>query len=265
MTLRRQLLVVAPFFLTGCLERKDTTEPSTGTGRVRVVHVAPTVGALTITREGASLASALSFGALAPATGSGSSPAGPGVLSVRADADGATLYSAQAPIARDAGTTIVLVGNTGAAFAAGSARSFQPLVLRDTAASPTAGAWLRIVHAADSVAAIGTPAIASSGVDIYVYPQGTVRPTAAPIAGAALRLINATFRTVTAYQVLTAAGAYQVEVFATGAAPTTATPLVSTVVTLVNASKATVIARRALPGATAAPLNAFGLLVIPEA
>jgi hypothetical protein len=261
----RRLLLVAPLILTGCLERDDTTAPSTGTGQVRVVHVAPTVGALTVTREGSSLASALAYGASAPATGTGSSPAGPGVLTIRADGDGTTLFSAQAPIARDAGTTIVLVGNTGAGFTAGSARSFQPLVLRDTTASPSAGAWLRIVHAADSVAATGTPAVANSGVDIYVYPQGTPRPTAAPAAGAALRLINATYRTVTAYQVLTTAGAYQVEVFVTGAAPATATPLVSTLVTLANASKATVIARPARPGATTAPLNAFGLVLIPEA
>lgn len=264
MPLRRPYLLVIPLFVSGCLERDDSTAPSTGVGQVRVVHVAPTVGAVTVTRAGSTLAAALSYGAVAPATGAVPSPAGPGALVVRADADAVQLFNTQAPIARDAGTTVVLVGNTGAGFAAGSARSFQPLVVRDTTASPASGAWLRVIHAADSVTATGTPLVASSGVDIYVYPQGTPRPTAAPAAGTALRLINATFRAVTAYQVLTAAGAYQVEVFVTGAAPATATPLASAVVTLANASKTTVVARRAQPGATTAPLNAFGLILLPE-
>ncbi len=265
MRLPRQLLTLALPLLSGCLEREESTAPSTGIGQVRVVHVAPTVGALSATREGSALASALAYGSVAPASGTGPSPAGPGVLAIRSDVDGATLYSAQAPIPRDAGTTIVLVGNSGAAFAAGAVRSFQPLVLRDTSAAPTSGAWLRLVHAADSVTATGTPATASSGVDIYIYLQGTARPTAAPASGAAVRLINATYRTVTAYQVLTTAGAYQVDVFVTGAAPATAIPLVSTVLTLSNATKATVIARRAQPAASAAPLNAFGLVVLPGA
>jgi hypothetical protein len=264
MTFRSLLLPVAPVLLLGCLERDDATAPSTGSGRVRVVHVAPTVGTLAVTRLGGELAASLSFGAVAPATGATTSPAGPGVLTIRDVTGNTTLYNEQAPIARDAGTTIVLLGNVGSGFAAGSARSFQPIVLRDTVASPASGAWLRLVHAADSVAVTGTTPTVSSGVDIYVYPQGTARPTAAPVAGAALRLINASYRTVTAYLPLTNAGAYQVEVFVTGAAPATAVPLVSTTIALTNASKTTVIARRAQPGATAAPLNAFGFVVLAE-
>ncbi len=259
----RSCLLLAALVLTACEGRDDSTAPSTGTARVRIVNVSPTVSALDATRLDASLATGLAYGAVTPATGYGSSPAGPGDLTVRNG--GVTIFNAQTPLRRDSATTILMLGSTDAAFAAGSARTFQPITLRDTAAVPASGAWLRIVHAADSVAvSTVTAGLATSGVDIYVYPQGTTRPTAAPVAGAALRLINATYRTVTAYLPLTAAGAYQVEVFVTGAAPATATPLISTVATLAAGSKATVIARRPLVGATAAPLNAFGLVLLSE-
>jgi hypothetical protein len=263
MRLRRSIVTVVPVLLAGCLEREDVTAPSAGQGRVRAVHAAPTVGALSVTRAGSDVVSALVYGAVGPATGYGSSPAGSGVLTIRDGA--ATLFNTDTPIPLTGATTLVMVGNSGSTFAAGSARSFQPLVVRDTAAAPASGAWLRIVHAADSVAVTGTPAVVSSGVDIYVYPVGTARPAAAPAAGTALRLINASYRTVTAYLPLTTAGSYTVEVFVTGAVPATATPLVATTVALTNASKTTVVARRALPGGTTAPLNAFGLILLPEA
>jgi len=255
------LLVAAPAVLLGCDERDDVTSPSTGTARVRVVHVSPTASALGVSRTDAPLATALTYGAVSPATGYGASPAGPGILRVT-DAGGATVFNAQIPLLRDTAQTIVLLGNPGAAFAAGSARTFQPVALKDTAAAPAAGAWLRLVHAADSVAA--TAGAATSGVDIYIYPQGGARPTAAPAAGTAIRIINASYRAVTAYLPLTTPGAYTVEVFVTAAVPATATPLIATTVTLANLSKATVVARRALAGATTAPLNAFGLVLLPE-
>lgn len=261
MRLTRLVPVVVLAALSGCLEREDTTAPSTGTARVRVVHASPTSSALDVSRSGAALGTALTYATVSPASAYGSSPAGPGVLLVK-DASGATLFNAQIPLLRDTALTIVAVGNSGAAFPAGSARTFQPIALRDTAASPAAGGWLRIVHAADSVAA--NAGVATSGVDIYIYPQGSPRPTAAPTAGAAIRIINAAYRAVTGYLPLTAVGAYTVEVFVTGAAPTTATPLVATSVTIANLSKATVVARRAFVGATAAPLNAFGLVLLPE-
>jgi hypothetical protein len=263
MRLTRLVPVVALAALSGCgLEREESTAPSTGTARVRVVHVSPTASALDVTRSGAAIATALAFATVSPTTAYGSSPAGPGELLVR-DATGATLFNAQFPLLRDTAMTIVALGTPGSTFAAGSARTFQPFVLRDTAAAPSAGGWLRIVHAADSVAA-GTGGAAASGVDIYIYPQGTPRPTAAPAAGAAIRIINASYRAVTGYLPLTATGAYTVEVFVTGAVPTTATPLIATTVTIANLSKATVVARRAQVGATAAPLNAFGLVLLPE-
>ncbi len=262
MRLTRLVPVVALAALGGCLEREDVTAPSAGTARVRFVHASPTASALDVSRSGAALATALAYSAVSPATLYGSSPAGPGVLLVK-DASGATLFNAQIPLLKDTAMTIVAVGTAGAAFPAGSARTFQPIALRDTAASPAAGGWLRIVHAADSVAA-NTAGVATSGVDIYIYPQGSPRPTAAPTAGAAVRIINAAYRAVTGYLPLTTAGAYTVEVFVTGAAPTTATPLVATSVTIANLSKATVVARRASVGATAAPLNAFGLVLLPE-
>ena len=259
----RTCLLLAALVLTACEGPDDSTAPSTGTARIRVVNVSATVSSLDATRLGGSLASALAFGAVSPATGYGSSPAGPGDLTVRNGA--VTIYNAQAPLRRDSATTILMIGSTDAAFAAGSARTFQPIALRDTVAVPASGAWLRIVHAADSVAvSTVTAGLATSGVDIYVYPQGTTRPAAAPLAGSALRLINATYRTVTAYQPLTNAGAYQVEVFVTGAAPATATPLISTVATLAAGSKTTVVARRPLVGATTAPLNTFGLVLLAE-
>jgi len=254
------LLVAVPAVLFGCDERNDVTAPSTGTARVRIVHVAPTAPVLDVARSGATLATALTYGAVSPATGYGASPAGPGVL--RVTASGTTLFDAQIPLLRDTAQTIVLLGNPGAAFPAGSARTFQPVALKDTAAAPAAGAWLRLVHAADSVAA--TAGAATSAVDIYIYPQGGARPTAAPAAGTAIRVINASYRAVTAYLPLTTPGAYTVEVFVTGAAPATATPLIASTVTLANLSKATVVARRALAGATTAPLNAFGLVLLPE-
>jgi hypothetical protein len=258
------LIVLAGVVLTGCLKRDDSTAPSSGLSRVRVIHVSPTASALDVRRENDVLSTALGFATTSPATGYGSSVAGPGVLQVR-DASGTSLYSAQAPLVRDSATTVVVLGNVGAEFAAGSARSFQPLVLKDTAATPTVGAWMRIVHAADSVAVSTTTAgLATSGVDIYVYPQGTPRPTAAPLAGAALRLINAQFRTVTGYLPLATAGTYQVDVFVTGAAPATAIPLFSAAVPLTTGSKTTVVARRAQVGATSAPLNAFGVVLLPE-
>ena len=255
------LLAAAPAMFIGCDERNDVTAPSTGTARVRVVHVAPTASALTVTRSGASLATALAFGSVSPAMAYGSSPAGPGLLNV-VDAAGLTLFNAQIPLLRDTAQTIIAFGNPGTVFVAGSARSFQPVALKDTAATPTAGAWLRIVHAADSVS--NTAGAASSAVDIYIYLQGTVRPAAAPAAGTAIRIINASYRAVTGYLPLTTPGAYTVEVFATGAVPATATPLIATSVTLTNLFKATVVARRAFPSATTAPLNAFGLVLLPE-
>ena len=261
MRLTRLASVVALAALSGCLEREDTTAPSTGTARVRVVHASPTSSALDVSRGGAALATALTFAAVSPTAAYGSSPAGPGVLTVK-DASGATLFNAQIPLLRDTAMTIVALGNSGASFAAGSARTFQPIALRDTAAVPTAGGWLRIVHAADSVSA--NAGVATSGVDIYIYPQGSLRPTAAPTAGAGIRIINASYRAVTGYLPLAAAGAYTVEVFVTGAAPATATPLVTTSVTLASLSKATVVARRALVGASAAPLSTFGLILLPE-
>jgi hypothetical protein len=247
---------------TACsdLERDNSTAPSTGSARIRVVHVSATAPAIDVARAGSTVASAVAFGSVAPATGYATSPAGPGILTV--SAGGSTVWSAQAPLVRDSGHTVIALGNVGAAFAAGSARSFQPIVLKDTAAAPTAGGWLRIVHAADSVS--NNAGVAASAVDIYVYPQGGVRPTAAPAAGAAIRVLNASFRAVTGYLPLTTAGAYTVEVFVAGAAPATATPLVATTVTVNNATKATVVARRASLGATGAPFNAMGLVLLPE-
>lgn len=256
------LLAAVPVVFSGCEGRNDVTAPSSGTARVRIVHVAPTASPLTVSRSGETLATALAYGSVSPATSYGSSPAGPGVLRV-VDATGNTLFDAQIPLLRDTAQTIVAFGNPGAAFAAGSARTFQPVALKDTVAVPAAGAWLRIVHGADSVSAT-TAGVATSGVDIYIYPQGGVRPAAPPAAGTAIRIINASYRAVTGYLPLTAPGAYTVEIFATGAAPASATPLIATSVTLANLSKATVVARRALPGATTAPLNAFGLVLLPE-
>lgn len=263
MRLTRLVPVVALAALSGCdLEREDTTAPSTGTARVRVVNVSPTSSALSVSRSGSALATGLAFATVSPTTAYLSSPAGAGLMDVK-DASGATLFNAQFPLLKDTAMTIVALGTPGTVFAAGSARTFQPFVLRDTAAAPAAGGWLRIVHGADSVAA-GTGGAAASGVDIYIYPQGTPRPTAAPVAGAGIRIINATYRAVTGYLPLTATGAYTVEVFVTAAVPTTATPLIATTVTIANLSKATVIARRAQVGATTAPLNAFGLVLLPE-
>jgi len=256
------LLAAVPAVLSGCEERNDVTAPSSGTARVRIVHVAPTASPLTVSRSGATLATALAYGSVSPATSYGSSPAGPGLLRV-VDATGTTLFDAQIPLLRDTAQTIVVLGNPGAAFAAGSARTFQPVALKDTAAVPAAGAWLRIVHAADSVSATSA-GVATSGVDIYIYAQGTTRPTAAPAAGTAIRIINAAYRAVTGYLPLTTPGAYTVEVFATGAAPATATPLIATSVTLANLSKATVVARRGLPASSSSVLSVFGLVLLPE-
>lgn len=264
MSLSRQFLpVIGLLGLAACdgLERNDTTAPSTGSARVRVVHVAATAPAVDIARAGSTIASAVAFGSVSPATGYATSPAGQGVLTV--SAGGTAVWSAQAPLVRDSAHTIVALGNVGAAFPAGSARSFQPIVLKDTAvAAPATAAWLRIVHAADSVA-VNASNVATSNVDIYIYPQGTPRPTAAPAAGTALRILNAAYRAVTAYQALTTAGPYTVEVFVAGATPASATPLIATTVTLATATKTTVVARRASPTA-AAPLNAFGLILLPE-
>lgn len=249
----------------GDLTRDDSTAPSTGTARVRAVHVAPTAPAVTIARAGATLASGVAFGSVVPATAYATTPAGQGELVITA-ASGDVVYRNNIPLARDSAYTIVALGNVGAGFVPGTVRTFQPIVLRDTVATPTAGGWLRLVHAADSVGVnTATPPAVVSNVDVYVYAQGTPRPTAAPAAGTAIRLLNAAFRAVTAYLPLTTPGTYVVEVYAAGANPATATPLVNTTVAVTNGLKATVVVRRPQVGATAAPLNAYGLVVLPEA
>jgi hypothetical protein len=267
MTLRRPLLYpLVALALAACTELTPYTPiaPSTGDARVRAVHVAPTAPPVTIARAGATLASDVAFGAVVPATAYAATPAGQGELVI--SAGGNPVYRNNIPLARDSAYTIVALGNVGAGFLPGSARSFQPIVLRDTVARPATGAWLRLVHAADSVAVnTATPPAATSNVDVYVYLQGTPRPTAAPAAGTAIRVLNSTFRAVTAYVPLTNAGTYVVEVFVAGAAPATATPLVNTTVAVTNGLKATVIVRRPQVGASAAPLNAYGLVILPEA
>lgn len=268
MTLRRpSFLPFVALLAAACsdLTRDDSTAPSTGTARVRAVHVSPNAPAVTVARAGATLATGVAFGAVAPATAYTTTPAGQGELVISDASGGAVVYRNNIPLARDSAYTIVALGNVGAPFVAGTQRTFQPIVLRDTVAVPTAGGWLRLVHAADSVGVnTATPPAAISNVDIYVYPQGTPRPTAAPAAGTAIRVLNASFRAVTAYTALTTPGTYVVEVFTAGAAPATATPLVNATVAIPNGLKATVVVRRPQVGATAAPLNAYGLVVLPE-
>ncbi|MCU0636556.1 MAG: DUF4397 domain-containing protein [Gemmatimonadaceae bacterium] len=249
----------------GDLTRDDATAPSTGSARVRVVHVSPDAPAVNVSRAGATLAQGVAFAAPAPQSGYVTTPAGQGVLEIAAATGGAAVYRNNIPLARDSAYTVVALGNVAGGFAAGAARTFQPVVLRDTVATPTAGGWLRLVHAVDSVGLnTATPPAVVSAVDFYVYPQGGQRPTAAPAAGTAIRVVNASFRAVTAYLPLATAGTYVVEVYAAGAAPATATPLVNTTVAITNGLKATVVVRRPQVGATAAPLNAHGLVVLPE-
>ena len=264
---RSSLVPLVALSVAACadLTPDNSTAPSSGAARVRVVHVSPTAPAVTVTRGGASLAQGAAFAAVAPATGYASTPAGPAVLEITGAGGGPAVFRAPIFLARDSAYTIVALGNVGAGFAAGSARSFQPIVLRDTVATPATGAWLRLLHAVDSVGVTtATPPALTSAVDLFVYPQGTPRPAAAPAAGTAIRLLNISFRAQTGYLPLTTPGTYVVEVFRAGVVPATSTPLVATTVALTNGTKATVIVRAPQAGATTAPLNAAGLVVLPE-
>ncbi|MCY7287841.1 MAG: DUF4397 domain-containing protein, partial [Cryobacterium sp.] len=103
------------------------------------MNASPTAPTLDVTRLGASLATGLTFATVSPATGYGTSAAGPGELTIRNGA--VTLFNAQAPLVRDSSTTVVALGTSDPLILPGSPRSFQPIALKDTAATPTAGAW----------------------------------------------------------------------------------------------------------------------------
>ena len=120
------------------------------------------------------------------------------------------------------------------------------IVYQDTAATPAAGAWVRVINALDY---IGSHSFGDSA-DVYLYPAGSARP-----GGPTARLA---FKARTAYLPY-AAGTVTMDVYTTGADPTNP-PQYAVQLGLTNGAVRTVILRDPPPASpVGTPGNVFVL------
>lgn len=142
--------------------------------------------------------------------------------------------------------TLVAIGNV----TAGVAPMDTVVALADTTGISASSVLVRIFNAVDYLAQAG-----GDPVDVYVYPQGTIRPATPDVAGLAWSAASA-YRSVS----LATSTALVVDVFAAGAA-STGTPLFTTIMTgLVVGKVRTVILRD--PPSTAAVGTSGSVLVL---
>ena len=241
--------------LAGCLGNSSTI---TGTGSqalalVRLVQVvSDATGGVDIAHGANGTASAMTFGTYIPAVLGIFGPYAriSAVPQVTASVAGSTT-----PFYNQLGTTItpngyftiIALGRT----TANASPAATVTILADTTGATPTGTLLRLFNAVDYVGSspTGTP------VDVYIYPEGTARPTTPDVAGLA-------WNTRSAY-IAKAPGNLQVDVFTAGAA-STGTPLFGTTLTVGASSIRTLIFRDPPAGSVAGTPGAVVTLLADQ-
>lgn len=241
-----------PAALAGCLSSSTdaTTNPVNTASYLRIVQgVSDATNGVDFSVNGAvQISSGLSFGTFYPTQTGLYGQIDPGVtLAFTVTGAGAPFFSrsgATSPLSVGGYYTLIAYGRA----ASGAAPAATGVLLTDTtfsSATPNNPVLLRVFNAVDYVTAgLGT------AVDVYVYTQGTTRPTTPTMQAVA-------YGTRSAYVTSTAA-TLTVDVFAAGAA-STGTPLFTAPLTTGTSSVRTLVLLDPVPGATAG-----NVLVLPD-
>ena len=210
---RAALAALLPAAAAGCLSSStDVTGTSSAAG-VRVVQgVSDAPNGVDLSINGAVTAPNIPLGAVLPSASY--SPIAPGTTFGFAPNGGTTFYNRAPSLLVGVRYTIVAYGRT----TANATPAAAVAVLTDTGTADAARARLRVFNALDYLPPAG--GAAGTPVDVYIYAQGSARPST-PTASVAYGASSA--------YVPGGVGTLQIDVLAAGTA-STGTPLFSTTV-----------------------------------
>jgi len=240
--------------LTGCLGNSSNTVTGTGDQSVSFVRIVQVIsdaaGGVDVSLGTNGSAAAVSFGTYVPSSLGAYGPyspvssAPPLTFSV---AGSTTPFYNQigSAITPNGAFTIVALGRV----TAGAVPPATVTVLADTVGVTPTGTLIRVFNAVDYL----TSSTTGNPVDVYVYPQGTTRPTTPDVSALAWNARSA--------YLAKAVGNLQVDVFAAGAA-STGTPLFSTTLTASANSIRTLVLRDPPAGSVAGTTGA--VLILPD-